>query len=57
MKLLLERPNRCFERWFAPQNVARQGSRTSWVVPVLVHPFVPGNVPLLACKVLVLGII
>ena len=56
-KLLLERPNGCFEGRFAPQNIPRECSGPCGIGPVFVHPGVAGNVPLLASEVLVFRVI
>lgn len=57
VELLLERTNRGFQCGLAPENIPRECSSPSRVRPVFVHPGVTGNVPLLPCEVLVLGII
>ena len=57
VELLLERTNGGFESGLAPQNIPRECSGPGGIGPVFVHPGVAGNVPLLACEVLVLGII
>ena len=57
MKLLLKRPNGCLEGRLAPQNIPRKCSCPSRVRPVFVHPRMSGNVPLLACEVLVFRVI
>jgi len=57
VELLLEGPNRPFERGLAPQNIPRECSGPGGIGPVFVHSGMPGNIPLLPCEVLVLGVI
>ena len=57
VELLLKRTNGRFQGRLAPQNVARQCSGPSRILPVLVHPGVASNIPLLTSQVFVLGII
>ena len=57
VELLLKRTNGSFQCGLAPQNIPRECSCPSRVRPVFVHPGVAGNVPLLPCEVLVLGVI
>jgi len=57
VELLLKRTNGGFERGLAPQNIPRECSGPGGIRPVFVHSGMAGNVPLLPCQVLVLGVI
>ena len=57
VELLLKRSNRRFQGGFAPQDIPRECSGPGGIGPVFVHPRMTGNVPLLPCEVLVLGVI